>query len=132
LPGLGEAAAPGMEPPPGAVPLPGLDEGSRSAPETASADDSGERVPLPGMGDESQSMEQTAVDFRPPPPKAPAPAADFSAVPLPGLDDKPPPAASESGDPFANLDLGGEPMRQAKAPAPKLDLPEPAAPPPAA
>ena len=80
----------------------------------------GGAVPLPGMGDESQSMDQTAVDFRPPPPKAPSPAPDFSAIPLPGLDDRTAPAASESGDPFANLEMGAEP----KAPAPDLDLPE--------
>ena len=140
LPGMGEAAAtaPAMEPPPGAVPLPGLDDAPRSPPSQAS--DSGERVPLPGMSDEGQSMEHTAVDFRPPPARAPPPAPDFGAVPLPGLDDHPPgPAAAEGGDPFANLELGAEPMR-AKAPAPaagaasmddvfSVDMPEPGAPP---
>ncbi|HEX9576596.1 MAG TPA: zinc-ribbon domain-containing protein, partial [Myxococcales bacterium] len=104
LPGSGdEAAAARMGAPPGAVPLPGLDEPPTQ--EEVAAGEAGGRVPLPGMGDEG--MDQTAVDFRPPPRPGAQPSTGFGAVPLPGLDEKAPGPRADSGDPFSNLDMGG-------------------------
>jgi len=114
-------ARPGAKPsgPPGVVPLPGMGEDRKPlAPPGA--------VPLPGL--DEGSMEQTVTDFRPPPPGGKGrpmvpPAPDLGAVPLPGLEDAPAPGASDSGDPFANLDFGPaqSPPKKSAKPAPQTD-----------
>ena len=137
LPGSGdEAAASTMGAPPGAVPLPGLDEPPTQ--EEVAAGEAGGRVPLPGMGDEGSGMDQTAVDFRPPSRAGAQPSTGFGAVPLPGLDDKPQRPPADSGDPFSNLEMGGNEPAPASRPKaatePSLDdvfsvdMPEPPAP----
>ena len=110
----GAAARPAAQ---GAVPLPGLDEGA-AAEQTAvnfrpPPPAGTAAVPLPGL-DEGAGMQHTAVDFRPPPPSSAPPPIGFGAVPLPGLDDAPPPRAPEPE------------QAEAADPFANLDLGEPA------